>query len=546
MSPAPSQTFDQAPFVGMSDSLDPTTADPTKALLLQNVYAVPGPDGSEVVGRPGFAQLGAQLGAGGTRRVQGFHQYTKVDGTDLTVGFAGGKMYTLNWTTRVWTEVTLVGVSLSTTARVRCVTFADVMVVSDGVNRPWTYDGTTFVDLTNAPVAYAWPFVYYAKLGFVKNTDRRTFVWSEENAPNTGYEAGGFNNAWTLAQTGSAGLERMLGTNEALYYWRARSTGRITGTVTPDFVNSGTREGVSDTIGTTAPDSVTIYDDVIYFLSADGQPFGLPTAGSLIPLWKDLRETSPTWPRTQLPKAQSVILTDINAVLIGVPGANQTEVTHYVALRHPASVVMGIWDGWTSTALGVVKDSLGNVVLLHGTANGYVYDHGRSDGTYWDNAHSATDGGSSGVAHVVTGTPLGYSVQHEKMWDRIDATFRLDTDLTEVLFDYETPRGQRAPLLLDLTGVGGAIWDVSLWDVGRFSAAALERQQSVGLSGYGRWMRPRWRHQKVGERLGLVAIAARGFLQPGEASRVTEATAVFDGFFYDGVLTHGGGALFGP
>jgi len=545
MSPAPSQTFDQAPFDGMRDSLDPTTSDARKALLLQNCYAVPGPDGSEVVGRPGFTVLGAQLGAGATRRVQGFHQYTKVDGTELTVAFCGGLMYTLNWTTRVWTNVALVGVSLSTTAKVRCVTFADVMVVSDGVNRPWTYDGTTFVDLTNAPVAYGPPTVFYAKLFLIKNADRRTMVWSEENAPNTGYEAGGFANAWTLAQTGSAGLERLLGTNEALYYWRARSTGRITGTVTPDFVSAGTREGVSDTIGTTAPDAVTIYDDIIYFLSADGQPFALPTAGSLIDLWKELRETSPTWPRAQLAKAQSVILTDINAVLIGVPGANQTEMTSYVALRHPASVVMGLWDGWTATAMGVVKDASGNMVFLHGTANGYAYDHGRADGTYWDNAHTALDGGPTGVAHTVTGTPLGYSVQHEKMWDRLDATFRLDTDLTAVQFDYETPRGQRAPLLLDLTGVGAAMWDVSLWDEGRFSAGALERQQSIGLAGYGRWMRPRWRHQVLGERLGLVAIAASGFLQPGEASRVTEATAVFDGFFYDGVLTHDGAALYG-
>jgi hypothetical protein len=513
----PYRTFDQAPFAQMVDSLDPTTADPLTAVLLQNCYPQPGPPGVAVVGRPGFTQLGLQLGAGANRRVQGFHQYTKTNGTEFTVAFVGGRMYTLDWPPRTWTEVTLVGVSLSTTARVRCVTFADVMVVSDGVNRPWTWDGTTFVDLTNAPVFYGPPTVYYGKLFGIKNADRRTLVWSEENLPNTGYEAGGFNNAWGLIQTSTSALERLLGTNEALYYWRARSTGRITGAVTPDFVNAGTREGVSDSVGTLSPDSVVIYDDVIYFVSADGQPFRLPTAGSLQPQWEALRETYLAWPKNQLAKAWSVAYAPIVGVLHGIVDVGQTELTQYAAVSHRLPHVMGLWSGWTSTAIGLVRDQNQNAVLLHGTANGYVYDHGNPDGTYWTDANNAADGGTVAIAHGVVGSALGYSVQREKRWDRLDLTFRALTDLTAVTVDYETPRGlSTTPQQIALTGTN-SVWDLSQWDVDLWSTEALERKKTIGLSGYGRWIRPRIRHQFGVERFALVAVSAAGFIQPAAA-----------------------------
>src|SRR5207245_3963468 len=97
MSPLLYQTWPQGPFNAAQDSLDPPTADPVRALLLQNCYPVPGPPGSAVVGRPGYQQLGGQLGGAGARRVQGFHQYTKADGTEFTIAFVGGLMYTLNW-----------------------------------------------------------------------------------------------------------------------------------------------------------------------------------------------------------------------------------------------------------------------------------------------------------------------------------------------------------------------------------------------------------------------------------------------------------------
>src|SRR5262249_44009450 len=152
-----------------------------------------------VVGRPGFQQSGSLLVTSG--KVQGIAQYTKLDGTEKTVAFCAGRMFTFNWTTRAWVEVTLSGVTLSTTAHVYCVTFANARVISDGVTTPFTWDGTSFVLLSNASVWYGQPTVYYAKVFAIQSSDRTSIEWSEENDPTTGYGSGGFNNVWQLGQT---------------------------------------------------------------------------------------------------------------------------------------------------------------------------------------------------------------------------------------------------------------------------------------------------------------------------------------------------------
>ena len=98
----------------------------------------------------------------------------------------GGKFYTYNWGTDVFTEVvtaanfTTASITLSSTAKCYAVTMADKMVVTDGVNTPWMWDGTTgasgLTKLTNCPVLYGRPTVYYAKLFGIKNTERSTMV----------------------------------------------------------------------------------------------------------------------------------------------------------------------------------------------------------------------------------------------------------------------------------------------------------------------------------------------------------------------------------
>jgi hypothetical protein len=497
--------FRQVSFAEIRDSLDPSTASPRAAAALRNVYPVDATMGAAVVGRPGFTQAGGQLGSGGTRRVQALYQFTKLDGTEFTVAICGGLMYTYDWATTVWTNVPLVGVALPTGGQVFCTTFANQLVVNpnDGINKPWVWDGTTFTSLTNAPLAFGAPTVYYGKLFFIKWTERTTDAWSEENQPNTGYEAGGFNNAWTMGQTDQEALYALMGTNEALYYWRARSAGAVYGAVTPQFSSTGTHEAVSPTIGTVSPGAVVATDGgAIAFLSADGEPHLLTPGGGLVPAWAGIRETLATIPRSQLPQALGVSDPLTRLELLGVPGESQSEVTQLLAVQVKTQAVVGVWEGFTPTALALVKDGARVPTLLHGTANGYVYQHGTPTGARWSDGHHTADGGVQPIAHRVEGTVLGWTPEaQEWAYVRADLLLRLDGSLTNAEFRYTTPNGVSNALVFT-AAAPAATWD-GAWDCSAWLGAAREQHVSLGLNGRGRWVQPQLTHAYADERFGL-------------------------------------------
>lgn len=484
--PQPSESLCQLTFKGMHDSEDPQTANPTYARLIQNAYSIDSAMGARVIGRPGFAQIGAQIGAAG--RVQGFYQFTKLDGTEYTICIAGGKFYTLNWGTSTWTEDTPSAASISTTATCFFVTIADKVVISDGTNTPWTWDGTDDAVLSNCPVLYGQPTVYYAKLFGIKNTERSTLVWSEENDPTTGYEAGGYNNAWTLGQTDQAPLYGIRGSNEALYYWRARSIGSIRGAVDADFINSGTREGVSQTVGTISPDGIVVGPEDFYFTDADGRPRSVSIGSGRLNdvMWRNLRETIPDFDESKLDKSRAVYDPITNVVLLGAVADSSTECDRYVAVDVAGSDIAGIWKGWTATAMGIVKNASGVPVILHGSANGYVYLHGLPTGSTWNDQANATDGGTAAITHVVTGSPLGAHMYASRKFLRWDINLWMETDITFTP-SYQTPRGS--------VNVTAKTVDLSSFPV--------EYHVSIGLNGDGRWIAPTITHSSGSERFGL-------------------------------------------
>lgn len=256
-------------------------------------FEEPGNAHSALVARGPFRSVGAvgtpSFGGSATSS-GGVYEFQKLDGTSILVLISGGKFYTR--TAGVLAEsltaaqLAAASVAISSTAIVYMTTFANQLVVTDGVNTPWMWDGTAgggITKLTNAPVAYGPPAVYYAKLFFIKNTDRGTIVWSEEAAANTGYEAGGYNNAWTLSQTASEPLVAIGGTNEYLFYGRATGCGLIRGAVTSTFTSTGTHDAVSDSIGVAHPVSFAVVGDTIAFADQVGRPW-LMRGGQLVDL----------------------------------------------------------------------------------------------------------------------------------------------------------------------------------------------------------------------------------------------------------------------
>lgn len=492
---------------GMRDSLDPQTVGRDRASLLQNVYPQDSAAGGSVVGRPGFTVMDTQLASGAETQL--IIQFTKLNGTELTVGFAGGNMYTYNWGTDTWAQVTLVGVSLPASGRIFAVEFADQLIVNpnDGTNKPWAWDGaTTFTSLTNAPLAYGKPVVYYGKLFFIVWGTRNEIQWSEEAAPNTGYTAGGFNNAWVLRQVEQEALFALYATNEALYYFRARSTGAIRGAVTPDFESTGTREGISETVGTLAPDGVCGHDRDIYFIDPDGKPHVLrPGIGVEDQVWRDFAETIKGLPKANVGQAVAVNHRALDQVLFGVVGPGGSILTKTMAVAYDGGDVRAaaVYAGYTFTCAGIVKDGAGRPTLAHGSSDGHFYRHGRPDGPLWNDELAA---GDAPIEHVLIGGFLGYDTKYQKHFERLDLSLALLTVLTALELEYLTPYETKALGTFPAISGGFSIWDAFVWDTDTWSVSGLERHIFAGLDAFGRWVRLKLRHAVLGERFGVNAF----------------------------------------
>lgn len=506
-----------SPWRGMRDSLDPNAADPNLASLLRNVYPENLAPNRAVVGRPGVAQAGTQLGTAGRRTGQFVGQLTKLDGTEHTIAIVGGYVYEFNWSTRTWTEVvtnaqlSAAAIALSQTSRVWSLVVADQIYFTDGVNKPWLWTGAPGAGLTlvsNSPVIYGRPTLYYAKVFGIKDAERSTIVWSEENQPALGYEAGGFNNAWTLGQTSQDAIRAVMGTNEALYYWRRNSVNAISGPVSDAFASTGTREGVSETSGTLTH-GMTLFDRMVFFIDADKRMCAVVPGGGVVPIWKDFAQTIAGLDAAYLANCDSIYDPATGLILFAVVQSGQTVPTSYLAFDPNQSPpqATAIFDGFDAVVTGTVKNGSGRPVLMHIDQNGYAYEHGTPDGTYWNDALAA---GTAPIEHVVTPPYAGYDVEDEKYFERIDVVFRSPgIGISAIRMDYDTTRGTSTPLE---TTPGGAVvlWDIAIWDTASWSSVGVEQHVAFGLKGFGRWIRPRFRHSVLSEQFGLVRASLTG------------------------------------
>lgn len=144
-------------------------------------------------------------------------------------------------------------------------------------------------DLTDD--VYGRPCIYYGKAFFVLESDRQTIVWSEENDPDIGYQATGYDNSWTFRQTSNAPIMGLAGTNQYLYVFRQNSISSIEGAVNSDFRSFGTLEGISTALGTLAPDSIVNVNDGVWFLDQFCRPHAIMPGRGLVPLWENMRVT---------------------------------------------------------------------------------------------------------------------------------------------------------------------------------------------------------------------------------------------------------------
>lgn len=250
--------------------------------------------------RPRGRYVNSQTTALAASGIQAIGELRKTDGTTLWFAVAGGEIYATapsvgaNPFTKYIATADFAGasggaVTFAATGLVYVVNYNGTLIFSDGTNTPFSWDGTSgggLVKLTNCPALYGQPVVYYGKVFGIKASDRRVLVWSEEYAANTGYEAGGYNNAWTLAQTSQDPLVCLIATNQALYYFRRFGVGAITGAVTPDFASTGTLDAISYRIGTPSPKGALLGPDgSIWFSDYDDRPWRI-VGTQLQPVWQ--------------------------------------------------------------------------------------------------------------------------------------------------------------------------------------------------------------------------------------------------------------------
>lgn len=432
MPPLLPQTF--GPFYGMRYRVDPERRDVNYVLMAQDMLPSDPVKGGAYVRR--CTDQSTTVKGSSATALQHMGVFRKRSGFK-SVAVVDGEIYDCSGTT--WSkEVTsanlaTASVTLSTSARVFGVTYNDTYVFNDGVNQPFTWDGTSgasgLVPLTNAPSkCYGKPAVYFGKLFFIKNVasgsaDRDTIVWSEENAANTGYEASGYNNVWKITQSNQGGLYALVGTNSGLYYFRRDSIGVIRGAVTPAFTTSGVHDDVSSIIGTTCPD-VRWYEGYLYFFDDRGRPWRFPENGRLDPIWLELADlyTTPDTPGQGLVDGTS--FDGANANVVAWPWYDGVVFAAYNSSlsRQPVSWLFSHRTGrclcrvapqitgaqsTTPTITGAFYDSTNNrTVVAFGvvvSSVAYAFVGPAVSGNFFD----TTDGGSGVFVRSITVGPFG-------------------------------------------------------------------------------------------------------------------------------------------
>jgi len=107
----------------------------------------------------------------GTGKVVSVHEYNQEDGTTYLIVQHGTSLYSAEWdgTTAItsWTEIKT---GLTTNSKLRSVVWRDVIILTNGTENPFSYNGTTCTDLAGSPPKSALIALYASRLWFTDIT----------------------------------------------------------------------------------------------------------------------------------------------------------------------------------------------------------------------------------------------------------------------------------------------------------------------------------------------------------------------------------------
>lgn len=205
--------------------------------------------------RPGQTRLNSTLLPG---VAQGLHAYYKDANRHLVVA-AGGSAYRWNPGTSAFVSIKS---GLSTSALTSFETCVNYMVVFNGVNNPWKWDGTTVSNLANAPANGQFALLHKEKLFTVPTDEPSRLKWSDSFQP----ESWPAVNYWDI-KPGDGDrvtcLQKHMGT---LVIFKRRSIHILSGSSLDDF----RCEEMNSKIGCVGKFAAYMYDPYVFFVSDEG------------------------------------------------------------------------------------------------------------------------------------------------------------------------------------------------------------------------------------------------------------------------------------
>lgn len=205
--------------------------------------------------RPGQLHLNNPLLSGAVR---GLHAYYK-DTSRYLVAAAGGKVWYWNPGTSAFVDIKTGLDSSALTSFETCVNY---MVVFNGVNNPWKWDGTTVSNLANAPADGQFALLHKEKLFTVPMSEPSRLKWSDSFQP----ESWPAVNYWDI-KPGDGDkitcLQKHMGT---LVIFKRRSIHVLYGSSLDDF----RCEEMNSKIGCVGKFAAYMHDPYVFFVSDEG------------------------------------------------------------------------------------------------------------------------------------------------------------------------------------------------------------------------------------------------------------------------------------
>lgn len=392
--PPQAVTIRNGPWRGTVTTTDPFDSDQDTLVDASNVFIPDVNSLSGVYARPGmelFNQGAPVHTSSATFRGQGTISHTGLDSVSYNFVVFDGHLYRADATFGAFTDVTPSGVTIDNDVRTRVygTSFADQLVITDGVHTPWLASDLSSTPITateidfdgsGTPWAAFGPFRLYGGSFFciLANVDgvgaRTDLAWSAPGNAAVGWQQSDYDFRWTLGQTDAEPLTAIYGTNTQLIYWRENSIGAVSGVPGPNLQGSHTDDAISKNVGTLAPQSIVAYGTTLYFTDAIGRPYRLVPGVDPEPIWLQMRGIVQTQTvgfsgvtkivTTAAPEAtMSAVIT---AIWSPIPGQQCPAVEGYIfdirTGRYFAR--FSIADGVQIDCLGSFTDSNGRSVMV--------------------------------------------------------------------------------------------------------------------------------------------------------------------------------------